>query len=155
MPVNSSKLLARDGSNITSVLAQLKKNSRNRKQRIEEYLSKVVPGVQGVDVKVVGPKETLEFRQQVAGSKDPWRFLAANMSDGTVRALGILVALFQSGNGAGSRVPLVGIDEQEIAIDPAAGRWLLDGVREASQSSQVIVTSPRPDLLDDEELDAR
>jgi len=151
---DAGQLLARDGSNITSVLGQLKKHNPSRKQRIEEYLSKVVPGVHGVDVKVVGPKETLEFRQQVAGSKDPWRFLAANMSDGTVRALGILVALFQTGNGSGSQVPLVGIEEPEIALHPAAAGLLLDGLREASRSTQVIVTSHSPDLLDDQQLDA-
>jgi hypothetical protein len=151
---DAGELLARDGSNITSVLTQLKKNNRNRKTRIEEYLSKVVPGVHGVDVKVIGPKETLEFRQQVAGSKNPWHFLAANMSDGTLRALGILVALFQSGNGAGPRVPLVGIEEPEIALHPAAAGLLRDGLREASRNTQVIVTSHSGDLLDDENLDA-
>jgi predicted ATPase len=150
---DAGQLLARDGSNITSVLAQLKKHNPSRKQRIEEYLSKVVPGVHGVDVKVVGPKETLEFRQQVAGSRDPWRFLAANMSDGTVRALGILVALFQAGNGTGAPVPLVGIEEPEIALHPAAAGLLLDGLREASRSTQVIVTSHSPDLLDNQQLD--
>jgi len=151
---DAGELLARDGSNITSVLAQLEKTSRNRKERIEEYLAKVVPGIYGVDVKVVGPKETLEFRQQVAGAKDPWRFLAANMSDGTVRALGILVALFQSGNGSGPRVPLVGIEEPEIALHPAAAGLLRDGLREASQTTQVIVTSHSPDLLDDDKIEA-
>ncbi|MBI4875355.1 MAG: AAA family ATPase [Acidobacteria bacterium] len=151
---DAGEILARDGGNITSVLAQLEKNNHPRKLRIEEYLSKVVPGVHGVDVKVVGPKETLEFRQQVAGSKDPWRFLAANMSDGTVRALGILVALSQSGNGAGPRVPLAGIEESEIALHPAAAGLLLDGLREASRTTQVIVTSHSPDLLDDEKIDA-
>jgi predicted ATPase len=151
---DAGELLARDGSNITSVLDQLKKHNPGRKQRIEEYLSKVVPGVHGVDViKIVGPRETLEFRQQVAGSKDPWRFLAANMSDGTVRALGILVALFQTGNGASVQVPLVGIEEPEIALHPAAAGLLRDGLREASRSTQVIVTSHSPDLLDDEQID--
>jgi predicted ATPase len=151
---DAGQLLARDGSNITSVLAQLKQHNPRRKQRVEQYLSKVVPGVHGVDVKLVGPKETLEFRQQVAGSKDPWRFLAANMSDGTVRALGILVALFQSGNGNGSQVPLVGIEEPEIALHPAAAGLLLDGLQEASRYTQVIVTSHSPDLLDNQQLDA-
>jgi hypothetical protein len=150
---DAGQLLARDGSNITSVLAQLEKHNPSRKHRIEEYLSKVVPGVHGVDVKVVGPKETLEFRQQVAGARDPWRFLAANMSDGTVRALGILVALFQAGNGIGTQVPLVGIEEPEIALHPAAAGLLLDGLTEASQSTQVIVTSHSPDLLDNQQLD--
>jgi predicted ATPase len=131
----------------------MQKHSGNRKQRIEQYLSRVVPGVHGVDVKVVGPKETLEFRQQVTGSRDPWRFLAANMSDGTVRALGILVALFQGGNGTGLPVPLVGIEEPELALHPAAAGLLRDGLREASKFTQVIVTSHSPDLLDDQKIE--
>lgn len=151
---DAGELLARDGSNITSVLANLQKHNPRRKQRIEEYLASVVPGVHGVDVKVVGPKETLEFRQQVAGSRDPWRFLAANMSDGTVRALGILVALFQGGNGSGPKVPLVGIEEPEIALHPAAAGLLLESLREASRSTQIIVTSHSPELLDDRQLEA-
>jgi predicted ATPase len=150
---DAGELLARDGSNITSVLVQLTKHSRARKERIEEYLSKIVPGVHGVIVTPVGPKETIEFRQQVAGSKDPWRFIAANMSDGTVRALGILVALFQGGNGDASRVPLVAIEEPEAALHPAAVGVLLGGLREASLSTQVIVTSHSPELLDDEHID--
>ena len=80
--------------------------------------------------------------------------MAANMSDGTVRALGILVALFQTGNGTGVHVPLVGIEEPEIALHPAATGLLLDCLTEASRSTQVIVTSHSPDLLDDERVDA-
>lgn len=150
---DAGELLARDGNNITSVLARMEKHSQLRKERIEQYLSKVVPGVRGVDVKVVVPKETLEFRQDVAGSKAPWRFLASNMSDGTVRALGVLVALFQGGNGSGAPVPLVGVEEPEIALHPAATGLLLDGLKEASRSTQVLVTSHSPDLLDNEKLD--
>jgi predicted ATPase len=151
---DAGELLARDGSNITSVLARMGKNSQTQKARIEEYLSKVVPGVHGVDVKVVGPKETLEFRQQISDLKDHWRFLAANMSDGTVRALGILVALFQSGSRAENRVLLVGIEEPEIALHPAAADLLRAGLLEASRMTQVIVTSHSGDLLDDAQLDA-
>jgi predicted ATPase len=151
---DAGELLARDGSNMTSVLDELGKKSPGIKLRIEEYLSKVVPGIKGVDVKRFGPKETLEFRQQVAGSPDPWRFLAGSMSDGTIRALGILVALFQSANGSGARVPLIGIEEPEIALHPAAAGLLLEGLREASRTTQVIVTSHSPDLLNDENLSA-
>jgi len=150
---DAGELLARDGSNVASVLAQMEKLPNTRKQRIEQYLAKVVPGVHGVNVKVIGPKETLEFRQKVAGSNAPWRFLAANMSDGTLRALGVLVCLFQAGNRAGPRVPLVGIEEPEVALHPAAAGVLLDSLRDASEETQVIVTSHSPDLLDDEKLD--
>jgi predicted ATPase len=146
-------LLARDGSNIASVLAQLENNHPEIKRRIEEYLAKVVPGVTGVGVKVVGPKETLEFRQQMAGSQHPWSFLAANMSDGTLRALGVLVSLFQSADGSGQFVPLVGIEEPEIALHPGAAGVLLDSLREASSRTQILITSHSPDLLDDSNLD--
>lgn len=152
-PPDAGELLARDGSNLASVLGQLTLNNAATKQRIEEYLAKVVPGVHGVEVKVVGPKETVEFRQDVAGSHDPWRFLAANMSDGSLRALGILVALFQSINGAKTHVPLVGLEEPESALHPAAAGVLLDSLRDASRSTQIIVTSHSPDLLDDERID--
>jgi predicted ATPase len=136
------------------VLRQLSVRDEARKNRIEEYLSSIVPGVSGVDVKDVPPKATLEFRQEVAGSSDPWRFFAGNMSDGTLRALGILVALFQSPNSTASGVPLVGIEEPEVALHPAAVGALLDALREASQSTQVIVTTHSPDLLDSADIEA-
>lgn len=154
-PPDAGRLLARDGSNLASVLAQLEAVHPATKQRIEEYLSKIVPGVRRVEQRVIGPKETLEFGQDVAGSEFPWRFLAANMSDGTLRALGILVALLQSGdgNGAGSHVPLVGIEEPELALHPAAAGVLIDCLRDASRNTQVLVTSHSPDLLDNPQLE--
>lgn len=151
---DAGELLARDGSNISSVLKQMSTSNPERRARVEEYLSKVVPGVKGVDVLVMGPKSTLEFRQQVRGAKDPWRCLAASMSDGTVRALGVLVALFQAGGGTRPEVRLVGIEEPEIALHPAAAGLLLDCLKEASHSTQVIVTSHSPDLLDNERVEA-
>ena len=85
-------LLKSDGSNLASVLSSLKLRSPESAARMGEYLGKVVPGTVGVESKVVGPKLTLEFRQQVAGDTHPWRFLADNVSDGTLRVLGMLVA---------------------------------------------------------------
>ena len=149
---DAGEVLRRDGGNLASVLGRLERDSPSLKARIEEYLSKVVPGVRGVEAKAVGPKETIEFRQEVAGSKHPWHFFAANMSDGTLRALGILVALLQSSNGQAYRVPLVGIEEPEIALHPAAAGVLRDSLRDASRKTQVLVTSHSPDLLDDSEI---
>ncbi len=153
-PPDAGELLLRDGRNIASVLGQLKSKNPALKLRIEEYLELVVPGVRSVDVKAIGTRETLEFRQVVAGAKEPWYFLASNMSDGTLRVLGILVALFQSGNGAEHKVPLVGIEEPEMALHPGAAGVLLDSLRDASQGTQVLVTSHSPDLLDDDKIDA-
>lgn len=151
---DSGELLRRDGSNLASVLRELTRHDPEGKGRIEEYLRRVVPGVLGVDAKILGPKETVEFKQEVAGSSAPWRFLASNMSDGTLRALGVLVALFQRGNGDTPRIPLVGIEEPEVALHPAAAGVLLDCLREACRRTQVLVTSHSPDLLDHKELAA-
>jgi predicted ATPase len=151
-PPDVGKILSRDGDNIASVLGQLTTSNPAAKKRIEEYLGKVVSGIQAVDGKSIGSKETLEFRQQMAGSEHPWRFLASSMSDGTLRAVGVLVALFQSSNGQRNRVPLVGIEEPEVALHPAAAGVLLDALIDASRHTQVLVTSHSPELLDNHRI---
>ena len=90
-PPDPGNLLRRDGSNVASVLSNLAARSPDFKQRLDEYLGAAVPGLVRVDRWPVGNKETVEFRQEVRGSRHPWRFLASNMSDGTLRALGVLV----------------------------------------------------------------
>lgn len=146
------EVLKRDGSNIASVLGSLE--SDGNKKRIVELLSKVVPGITDITSKLLGKKETLEFRQRVGTNSDPWRFMSENMSDGTLRALGVLTALFQSTANRKYPIPLVGIEEPETAVHPGAAGILRDGIRLASHSTQVIVTSHSPDLLDDKELTA-
>ena len=142
-------MLLRDGSNLTSVLARF---SPTAKRRLEKYLAKIVPGIHGVAVKELGHRETLEFRQDMAGAKYPWRFLANNMSDGTLRGLGILVALFQGNHNTQQRITLVGIEEPEVTLHPAAISVLLDGFRDAADETQIVITSHSPDLLDDKGL---
>jgi predicted ATPase len=71
------------------------------------------------------------------------------MSDGTLRALGVLVALFQVDEEGRPAAPLVGIEEPEVALHPAAAGAVVEALREASASRQVIVTSHSPDLLDE------
>lgn len=149
---DSGEMLQRNGGNLAGVLARLKRNSPARATRIDEYLSKLAPGISGVDARSIGPKETLEFRQTTPGSEEPWRFLAESMSDGTLRALGVLVALLQGGDGPGGRTTLTGIENPGSILHPAAAGVLYDALREASQSQQVAVTSHTPDLLDRDDI---
>jgi hypothetical protein len=72
------------------------------------------------------------------------------MSDGTLRVFGALVALFQ-GVGDDS-VRLVGIEEPETALHPAAFAALREALQRAAEKTQVLVTSHSPDLLDDSGL---
>jgi predicted ATPase len=73
------------------------------------------------------------------------------MSDGTLRGLGVLVAMLQAVGGA---TTLIGIEEPEIALHPAAVGVVIDAIRDASLHTQLIVTSHSPDLLDRDDLDA-
>lgn len=145
------RLLKPAGENVASVIGHLERAAPDQLGVIEEYLHTVVPMVHGVRRQQVGPMETLEFRQEMSGAKHPWRFLALNMSDGTLRALGVLVALFQ-GNRDHSPA-LVGIEEPETALHPAAAAALRDALARASRHTQIIATSHSPDLLDDPDLD--
>lgn len=146
------RILRPAGENIASVIGYLERIAPEQIAIIQEYLQTVVPMVQGVERKQIGPMETLEFRQDMAGAKYPWRFLAQNMSDGTLRALGVLVALFQGNRDYAPT--LVGIEEPETALHPAASAALREALSRASGQTQVIVTSHSPDLLDDRQLDA-
>ncbi len=143
-------LLLRDGRNLTSVFSQL---SPTVKQDIEEYLELIAPDLREVDVKTFGSKLALTFKQKVTGNRYQGRFYANNMSDGTLRALGILVALLQGESDTQKRVSLVGIEEPETALHPGAVAVLLDGLRDAAHRTQVIITTHSPELLDDKHLD--
>ncbi len=141
------RLLKPVGENIASVIGHLERVAADQMAIIQGYLQSVVPMVHGLERKQIGPMETLEFRQEMAGAKHPWRFLAQNMSDGTLRALGVLTALFQGNRDYAPS--LVGIEEPETALHPAASAALREALVRASQHTQVIVTSHSPDLLDD------
>lgn len=144
------RLLKPAGENLAGVIGHLERTAPEAMQLVEQYLQTVVPTVHGVERKQIGPMESLEFRQEVIGAKHPWRFQAQNMSDGTLRALGVLTALFQ---GNRDFIPtLVGIEEPETALHPAAANALREALQRAARQTQVIVTSHSPDLLDDKEL---
>ncbi|PTN56242.1 AAA family ATPase [Stenotrophomonas panacihumi] len=145
------RLLRPVGENVVSVIGHLERNAPDQIQVIGEYLQTVVPMVHGFERKAIGPMETLEFRQEMAGSAHPWRFLAQSMSDGTLRALGVLTALFQTNRDFSPTI--VGIEEPETALHPAASAALRDALTRASKSVQIIVTSHSPDLLDDRDID--
>jgi predicted ATPase len=146
------RLMRSSGENIASVIGHLEKNAPDAMVLISRYLQSVVPMVHGVERTQLGPMESLSFRQDVSGSKHPWKFLAMNMSDGTLRALGVLTALFQ---GNRDHTPsLIGIEEPETALHPAASAALREALQRASEKTQVIVTSHSPDLLDDESISA-
>jgi predicted ATPase len=144
--------LRSDGSNIASVVARLSTEQPEVMSRIAQYLAAIVPGILAIERVSLGPVETLKFIQQSGDASKPHEFFAWNMSDGTLRALGSLIAVNQLA-GRGESASLIGIEEPETSLHPAATAALMDGLREATEHTQVIITSHSPDLLDQMDLD--
>jgi predicted ATPase len=147
----SADILDADGENTASVLDRLSRTQEATKARIDQYLQAILPGLAKVDTEEFRSSKLLNFYLAVAGSAEPYVFLSSAMSDGTLRALALLVALFQNA-GSDSRVSLIGIEEPEAGLHPAATAVLLDAIREASESVQVVVTSHSTDLLDNPQI---
>jgi predicted ATPase len=145
-PPDSGDLLRRDGGNAAAVLKRIKAENPDRYRRINSLLAAAVSGIQSVDHKSVGQWETLEFRQDV-GQKHPWTFDALNVSDGTLRLVGLLIAIYQPG-----RANVLGIEEPEATVHPAVAEQILEVLLDAARFRQVVVTTHSPDLLDFRDL---
>lgn len=151
-PTEPSDWLSQSGSNIATVVGRMQTEQPEAFGRIQEYLSHVVPGIVTVRAFESNGHSGLRFGQQMQGSNAAWEFPANLMSDGTVNALGTLVAVNQL-NTQSDRPQLVGIEEAETALHPAATAALLDALREAATHTQLVVTTHSPDLLDRADLD--
>ncbi len=143
---DSGQRLSTDGSNVASVLREIERDSPKAREQILALLAHIVPNT--IDVRPIahGNKLALEFAQQWADSETSpkrIRFEAFNMSDGTLRALGLLAAAFQP-----LRPTVLVIEEPEATIHPGALGAVLDLLRHASSQMQVVATTHSPDLLD-------
>ena len=130
------------GQNAASVLREIERESSSDWQTLLETLKCIVPGKIAVKPRPQGNKLMLQFTQDW-GLKQPVRFQAYNMSDGTLRALGILAAVFQRPTPS-----VLVIEEPEATIHLGALGAILDLLRHASRRMQVVVTTHSPDLLD-------
>jgi predicted ATPase len=139
---DSGTSLKPDGSNVTSVLKEIERQSKDDFQRISEILATIVPNTTRVQVKKHGKNLSLEFTQEW-GDKKRLKFESFSMSDGTLRAIGLLAAVFQR------PVPtLIAVEEPEATMHPGALESVLDLLRHASKRMQVVITTHSPELLD-------
>jgi len=143
---DAGEVLNRYGSNAAAVLREIQKRKPDSYERLCHLLSKVVPGTRRAEYLSLGQKETLRFKQDV-GDKDPWNFNALNMSDGTLRVLGILLAVYQA-----SAATFIAIEEPEATIHPAALDVIIDILKDGTARSQILVTTHSPDVLDNRKI---
>jgi len=140
---SSPDIFEPDGSNAASIFESLDAAAQ---EEIILELSAIVPGIERVEPRHVADKLTLNFYQRVSGKTR--EFSAKQMSDGTLRAFGILLSLFQK-----IRPAVVVIEEPERAIHLGALRTLVDILREHSTDIQVLITTHSADMVDALDLD--
>jgi predicted ATPase len=131
-----------NGSNAAAVLKRLRDEDLSSYKRLCRMLSRVVSGLESVEYRPIGQMETLQFKQDV-GLKDPWTFDALNMSDGTLRMLGLLLAVYQP-----EKPSLIVVEEPEATVHPAAAEVITSVLIDAAKRTQVVITTHSPDILE-------
>lgn len=130
--------LSESADNVTVAFRALKEHQRDS---VVHTLGRIVPGLREVKVESFDRYLVLRFVQDQKGGVAT--FSATEMSDGALRALGLLTALAQV-----SRNQLLVIEEPEVSVHPGAARLLYEAIHQASSSGSVLVTTHSADLLD-------
>jgi predicted ATPase len=144
---SSERRLARDGGNLNHVLKyqQGTKKGSVAIEKITSALKIIAPNLQKIEIRSLADYlvpffRVVEFGKNKSRHHD---FNASQISDGTLRALGILTALHHS-----NRPSTIAIEEPEQAVHPGALRIIAESAIESAESSQIIVTTHSPDLID-------
>jgi predicted ATPase len=129
--------LERHGENLPGAANHLRKNDASSWAQVEQAMRAIMPGLSGIDVVYTEDRRlALQFREQGVGR--PWN--TNEVSDGTIQALALFVALFDR------RSLMLVIEEPENAVHPWILRQYIDLCR-GIKAKQILMTSHSPVLL--------
>lgn len=130
--------LASDGSNAGDVLKALQGTEDH--SWIVRRLGALTTGVTDVRAEALLGRRVLRFRRDQAGGAR--EFDASQVSQGTLRGLGVFLALRQQPAPA-----LVLLDEIENSVHPSALAVLLEAAAASTDRTRVVLTSHSPEAL--------
>ena len=136
-PDRSRLALEESGENWATVIKSAKPAVM---ERIYEAMQAVLPDFRHVEVETVG--SYLIPRFFFASGEETIAFDPIQLSDGTLRLFGILLAAYQQ-----PAPRLLVIEEPEQTIYPGALAVLADVFSEISETTQVIITTHSPHLI--------
>jgi type I restriction enzyme M protein len=139
--------LDESGSNIAVSIRSLRQ--KPQWESVLLAMRKLVPGLSDIQEGALGRYLGVQFLQQQAGGERA-EFSATEMSEGAIRALGILIAAQQM-----IQDELLVLEEPEVSIHPGAAMVLFDFLKRASRRGAVLLTTHSAELLDaakDEEI---
>lgn len=144
-PYDPAKPMDRRGDNWVSILRDQDKETW--RPELVSVLHQLTGDIDDVEIRPVGGFLTARFRHGQASAdakkrRSKW-FDANQESNGTLRVAGIVTALLQD-----PPPSVIAIEEPELTVHPGALGLIYDFVQQATDRSQVIVTTHSPELLD-------
>ncbi len=144
-PHHEARLLAA-GENLTSILRRMIKAVNPATQELlEEILSSmrlILPQLRSLRVEGLGGHLVPLFEVEEANG-EVHDFNASQISDGTLRMLGLLTALYQP-----DPPNVIAMEEPEQTLHPGALAILAEAIKDVSQRQQILVTTHSPHFLD-------
>lgn len=145
--LSNSEVLADDGTNLASIIRQMRGSFRSNKESLVSAIKQVLPIVTEIQVKTAGGFYVPVFKVSEIDSGPQHELNMSQISDGTLRMLGMLTAFYQPK--APSRITL---EEPEQMIHPGLLPVLVESSRdyleEKVDKRQLLITTHSPSLLD-------
>jgi len=145
--ISNAEVLADDGTNLASIIRQMRSTSfRVNKEQLTSAIRQVLPIVSEIRIESAGGYYVPVFRVKEQDSGYSHELNMSQLSDGTLRMLGMLTAFYQS------RAPQrITLEEPEQMIHPGLLQVLIEAGRDYLDSRvnhQVLYTTHSPILLD-------
>ncbi|MDO7877295.1 AAA family ATPase [Hymenobacter sp. ASUV-10] len=131
------------GRNMAAVIRRIKRYDESNWPDLQFALRQAVAGFDTIEIESVGGYLATKLLYHTDDPTKPRASYLGQESDGTIRMLGLLAALYQE-----PAQPFISIEEPEANIHPGALAVLAGVLDEASLRSQVLVTTHSPDMLD-------
>ena len=130
--------LNQTGDNLTRLLHTFKLNNKKVFREIVSALKKVNANFSDIDFNLFSSNIELLIEETGFNKSIP----ISNISDGTIRFLCLMSILYNPKRGT-----VICIDEPELGLHPDMIRTLAEAVEYAAKTSQIIISTHNPDLL--------
>ena len=138
-PSTNVYALSENADNLTSALKRILDN--NGASNVLAAMKFFVEDVEDIKVDELGSYRTIQIKHGFKERAGFWLDLAQE-SDGTVRFLAMLTALYQDAEHA-----LISIEEPELFLYPRYYRLIHNLLAETALQQQIVITTQSPDLI--------
>jgi len=141
---SNETFLVPEGRNLASVFKRMRRSSQGVAgiNQITEAMQSIMPNLERISVLTVGGYLVPQFHV-VEPSGRRHVFNVSQLSDGTLRVLGLLTALYQV-----PKPTMIGLEEPEQTVNPGILTVLADSVKEVARRTQIFITTHSPNFLD-------